>query len=860
MSFAAKARPDRDSSFWAVALKIAVRELRASAVKFIFVILAVAAGVGALTGVRGFSDAFHTTLLQKARTLMAADLSVRDFALPTSEQRAAIDGLLHRGARVTRITETLTMMTSPRQPDPLMVSVKAVDPNAYPFYGVVKLRPAVSLSTVLSAGSVAVADDVLLRLHANIGDTVHLGGQDFRIAAAVLAEPDRMSGSLNLGLRVMMTREGLERTGLIRPGSRAAQRYLFKLPATGLPVADAKAELKKAFPEAQVIDYRQTNPSISKGLERATSFLSLVSLIALIVGALGVAMAMHAHLQQKLDGIAVMKSLGARSSQILRIYTIQTLLLGLAGGIIGVVIGAGIQAILPVFIQRYFDLQFSLVWDWRSVVQGMLVGLAATLLFTLPPLLSIRRIRPSVIWRRDMAEAKLPWRARLREARPSLLAGALIVVALGAIAAWLGDSGKMGMYFAGGLLGSLIALSIVARLLLAALRIFQRRFSTRLHSNVRHGIANIYRPGNQAQSVLVALGVGVMFTATVYLVQQTLVKQIVTSAPPDMPNVFLIDIQPSQRDGVVDIIHHAQGIRTHFDIVPAVQARLLSVNGVPLERMDLHGWSRRFLRTRSVMPSATKPEGVEVVKGAWWNAAESTPLVATTEEAAKILGLTPGSELQFESNEQTVRVRVAATYRTEGFRMGGMSEFIFTPAALQGLPAIYYGGIRVKPDDVPALQRTVFERYPTVTVINIAEALSILQDVINQIALVIRFLSIFAIAAGVIILAASVASTRMRRIREVVILKTLGGTRRRIAAIFSVEFLVLGAVAGLMGGLLATGFSRLVLKRLLDGEPRFELAPILVCLVGSALLAMAAGWLASFRILRQKPLEALREE
>jgi putative ABC transport system permease protein len=182
--------------------------------------------------------------------------------------------------------------------------------------------------------------------------------------------------------------------------------------------------------------------------------------------------------------------------------------------------------------------------------------------------------------------------------------------------------------------------------------------------------------------------------------------------------------------------------------------------------------------------------------------------------------------------------------------------FIFNPAALASFPATYYGGVRMKPPAVGAMQRAVFAKYPTVTVVNVADALAIVQQVIDQIALVIRFLSAFAILAGAVILAASVAGTRFRRVREVVILKTLGGTRKHVRRIFSIEFLTLGAVAGLMGAVLAAGFA----SRLLDSAFQLDWRPIAAAVLLTALLANLSGWVASFRIMGQKPLEVLRHE
>ena len=243
------------------------------------------------------------------------------------------------------------------------------------------------------------------------------------MAAIVVSEPDRMSGSLNVGLRMMISREGFERTGLMQLGSRAAERYLFKIEPNGPSMEEARADILDALPEARVIDSRESNPLITRGLDQATTFLSLISLIALIVGAIGVGMAMYAHLQQKMDNIAVMKSLGATSAEIIRIYTIQTLMLGLLGGIAGVLLGRAVEEVFPSLINKIFEIKATTGWHFDAAVQGISVGLLTTLLFTLPPLVAIRKIRPAIILRRGMADTKLPFRGRIAAAREAGVAG-----------------------------------------------------------------------------------------------------------------------------------------------------------------------------------------------------------------------------------------------------------------------------------------------------------------------------------------------------------------------------------------------------------------------------------------------------
>jgi putative ABC transport system permease protein len=482
-----------------------------------------------------------------------------------------------------------------------------------------------------------------------------------------------------------------------------------------------------------------------------------------------------------------------------------------------------------------------------------------TLLFTLPPLLAIRKIRPAMILRRDMPEANKSLRQRLTDSPEAIVTGVILLAGLAGIAAWLAESPRVGGYFALGLAASLAALAAVAWALLRGIQQFLKRPPFRLSSVARQGLANLYRQGNQAQAILIAMSLGVMFTLSVYLIQNSLVADIIATAPPGVPNVFLTGVTPEQIEPLKALVAVQPGVQAPAELGPAIAATLIKVNG----RVD---WApeespaRRFSRPRSVTWEEQLSKTREVTQGSWWNAGDAGAVVSISEDAARILELPIGAELEFSISSRIVTARVVAVHRQTGFRAIPDSDFVFNRATLSGFPVIYSGGVRAAAAQAGAIQRAVFKQFPTVTVVNIADVLEIVQQVIDQIALVIRFLSAFAILAGAIILATSVAGTRFRRVREVVILKTLGATRRHIGRIFSIEFFALGAVAGFMGALLAGGFTNLVLTQLLETEFHINWTASLVCIVLTAVLANLAGWLASFRILRQKPLEVLREE
>jgi len=842
---------------WRTAPKIAWRDLKAAPTKFFFVILAVAVGVAALSGVKGFGYAFQGMLLRNAKQLIAADLQAQTWNDITDQQLATLQKIAAHNGALTRVTETVSMAASATQRIPQMIAIKAVDPNAYPFYGKLRVAPAEPLRTLLAnAESVVATPELLMRLKVKQGDTVRIGGVDFRITGTLLAEPDRLASGFGPGMRILMSRAALDRTGLIQFGSRAAQRFLFKLNGNA-DLDTIKSQIKASAPRIFLTDYREGSPAVGKAIDNTTTFLSLISLIALIVGSLGVAMAMHSHLQQRMATIAIMKALGARSHQIITIYLMQTLLLGIAGGIIGVAVGALVQKSFPVLIRQVFALLPEVPWNWTFSLQGMSLGILATLLFTFPPLLSIRNVRPSLVFRRDMGDADLDSRKHWRDKIPSAIGILLILIGFSAIAVWLSGSWRMGAYFIAGLTASIVALGAVAALLLFLMRRIVKLWGRALPSSFRHGFANLYRPGNQARSVLVALGIGVMFTLTTYLLQRTVLREVTSEGPGREGNLFLLDIRNSSE--VTNLIESQPGIEGKVQLVGYIVSRMLTKNGTPTENLKLAAIRKSQLQTVRITTAGALPKGIVIRQGSWWNAATDQPELAVSEQASRDYQLHVGDRLQFQMAGRKIEAPLIAIFRREA-RAPVRYDLVFPQLALKGLPVVYYGAVHVDPPKIPQVEETIFEHFPTVTVMNLAEVMQSIQQAVDQVALVIRFLAAFAIFAGLIILASSIAGTRYRRIREVAILKTLGATRGKIGAIFSVEFCVLGAVSGLVGGILANVFTRIVCDKFIDANFDFDWLSLLVVVVGTALLANVAGWLASARILDQRPLEVLRGE
>jgi putative ABC transport system permease protein len=394
---------------------------------------------------------------------------------------------------------------------------------------------------------------------------------------------------------------------------------------------------------------------------------------------------------------------------------------------------------------------------------------------------------------------------------------------------------------------------------LAGLRFFLSKTRLHLPSSVRHGLANLYRPGNPSAALLAALGMGVMQIMTVYLVQQAVVSELHVSAAPNLPNVFLIDITNGEVGGIRTLLKAQHSVTADPELLPVVSSRVIDINGVSANEAKLKNFPRRMLRSISLTWMDSVPPGTKVVEGKWWAADEKGAMVAIEQRQAQRLGVQVGSHITFAAQDTQIVATVAALTKADGQHAFSRAEFILPQAALSGLPVVWYGGVHVDPAHVGEVQRALYNAYPTVTVINVAQALETVRAVVIQITYVIQFLAAFSIFAGIIILASSIAGTRYRRIREVVVLKTLGATRRRIATVFSIEFAVLGMVAGIVGILFANIIARVLLTRMTVAY-HFLWGWAAVALVGTAALTVATGWLASHRILGRKPLEVLREE
>ena len=839
-----------------------LRESRGSRGRLVFFVACLAVGVAAVVAVAGISASLDDGIRREARQLLAADLVVRgNEPLPPAALRAVA---AIPGARRTDVRETVTVASAParrRRPGPSqLVELKVVD-GVYPFYGKLELEPRRPLHELLAPGTAVVASELLSRLGLKAGDRLQIGGQPFRVAGIVLAEPDRVGISFTFGPRVFLSGAGFARTGLAAQGSRVGYRTLIALPqgTSGAALDAAARRLKAILPATdafRVETYREAQPALRQNLARVERYLGLVALLSLFVGGIGVAQSVRAWLAGRLDAIAVLKCLGLRPREIFPLYLGQTALLGLAGSLVGMAAGTAVQLVLPRLFPDLIPGDLIRPWQPAALLRGLALGLGVALLFSLPPLSAVLRVPPARVLRRD-AEP-LP-RHRW------VVAATLLALALGVwgMATLQSGSSRLGAQFTGGVAAVTAALAGAALLVTWAVRRLPRDLPPSwARTWLRHGLAALGRPGAAAGGAIVALGLGVLVVLAMSLVEERLTSQLAAEFPENAPSAFLVDIQPPQWPGVERLLRRAGGqdIRS----VPVVMARFAAIDGVGVDALvdrSEERSRRRWALTREQRLTYMKelPADNKIVAGKLWSDPGRAE-VSLEKEFADDLGVRLGSTLRL--NVQGVPLDLAVTsIRTVDWGTFGINFFLVVePGVLEAAPQQRLAVARLPPGGEQQVQDRLAAEYPNVTFLRIREILEKILKVMRRISLGIRFLGGFTVVAGIAILAGAISAGSARRGREVALLKTLGLTRRGVVATFAVEYALIGLVAGAIGAVGATVLAWAVVTRGFEIPWRFDPLSLAVTLAASVALAVVAGLAASLRALERRPLEVLRAE
>lgn len=883
--------------------KMAWRETRGAWRHFTYFLICIAIGVGALTGVSLFSTQVERAVSKEARSLLGGDLEIRLSRLLPPTGQSVLDNLKERGIRLTHVSELVAMAARAEssgsgQPTQI-IELKAVE-TQYPLYGTLQVEPPIALSELLGPQSrqcpthscygVIVQESLLIRMGLTVGSRLAIGQAHFIIAGVLRTEPDRMANAFSLGPRVLMSREGLQATELIKVGSRIRERYLLKLPDT-VPPEPLLYELRHrlASDAARVSSYRDAQPQLKQSLEQLTRYIGLIGLTALFVGGLGVATSVHAFIREKLQTIAILKTIGADSVTIIGTYGFQAMCLGLLGSLIGLVLGLLLHQGLPRMIAALMasDLldQLGIAREGLGIslgplAKGLALGVLSTLFFTLWPLLTIRDVKPARIFRREIvplalsrSQAGLRWWKRRQGIDPVRACAFLIVgMGLALLSMWQASSWKVGFLFILAFAVAVVLLGVTARGVLTLLKNAPRPEPLIL----RQALGNIVRPGSQAVGITIAIGIAVMVITTVSLVEQALLEQVGENRPSEAPSFFFIDIQPDQVDGIVTLLRRYSSDPSPR-LTPLVRSRFSAVNGEPVrfeamseeeEQKEKSAQKeerrKKWYLTREYVLTFLQdlPKDNRIVQGEWWKPGQAfpKPLISIEEDAAKQLGLTVGDSVELDIQGALVTGEISSIRQVEWGNFSTNFYMIFSPGSLDGAPHTFVATVHVEPSEEIPLQQAVVTAFPNVTAINMGDVFNNFARVLDRLSLAIRAVALFCVLSGGLVMAAALAATRYRRLYESVILKALGATRSVIVRSFAAEYALLGALGGLLGCALASALSWGVLETVFDLSWSLQPTVLATGFIATIFLTMLVGFLGTYRILGHPPLAVLRQE
>ncbi|HEU4827715.1 MAG TPA: FtsX-like permease family protein [Gemmatimonadales bacterium] len=840
----------------AFVVRMAWREGRAAARRLLLLTVAVAAGVGALVAINSFTDNLRESVARQAQALLGADLAFQSRREFTPRVDSLIDSL---GGREARTVAFGAMTYVARTSGARLAQATAVT-GSFPFYGEIVTSPAGAWAELQRGRNTIVDPSLLAALGAEVGDSLTVGETAFAIIGTIVSVPGDVGIRSAFGPRIFLAGRYLDETNLLGFGARAEYEAYLQLPPGTDPQAVAEHYRPQLRPDrVRIRTVADDRERLDAALTRLGNFLGLVALVALLLGGLGVASAVHVFIRQKLDTVAVLRCLGATSGQVFAIYLLQAAVMGLLGSVVGAALGLVVQQALPALLSDLVPVDVVIRPSWRSVVMGIGTGLWVAIVFALLPLLGVRRVPPLAALRRDFEPVAGP-REPARWMALALLAASVLVLAV----AQAGDL-VHGLAFSGSIAGAIALLALAAWLLI---RLARRRLPAGVPYVWRQGLANLHRPANQTMMVVLAIGFGAFLLATLFLVQQNLLNELdVSSGSEERPNFVFFDVQPDQH-APLDTILDAAGV-DRAPPVPIVPMRILSLRGQPVSVMLAdttdsdsapRGWTLRREYRSTYRDSLTDSE--RLIEGSWWSGGSGSPVeISVEQELALDLGVEIGDEIVWDIQGVPLASRVRSIRTVDWARFEPNFFVVFAPGALERAPHSIVTLARI---DDPALrgrlQRIVAERFPNVTSLDLTMLQAAIEQLVGRVSLAIRFMALFSLITGVLVLVGAIATSRYQRVREGALLKTLGATRSQVLRVVFAEYLALGLLAATAAVGLSAAAGWALARFMFEVPFAFPVEAIAGVIGLTSLLTVCVGVWGSVEVIRKTPLEVLRAE
>lgn len=853
---------------------LAWRESRFARRRLLLFLSSIALGVAALVATQSFAANLAAGVREEAKAIVGADLSLSATRAFGEGTEALLDSLRGAGVPVARVTSFASMAQVERTGGARLAQVRAVEPG-FPFYGEIVTRPAGQWPRLEEARFALAEPSLLTALDARVGDRVRLGEATFTLIGVLERIPGSVGVQSLFAPRIYIPAAFLDETELVGLGSRVEYEAFAELPQAEAErvVEGHRAALRAERVRARTAGEQQA--SLQTALRRLGRFLALVGTFALLLGGIGVASAMGAYMTQKRETVATLRCLGATAPQVLTVYLLQALGMGLAGAAIGTVLGLSVQWVLPWLLADLLPVTVRTSVSLAAVAAGVGIGVWTAVAFALLPLLATRRVSPLQAIRRRVEEAPA--------GRDAWTLGGWGVLAASVVGLVMLQAGELrtGLGFTAGVAVTLAALWAAAW---AAVRAARAARVPSLPYPARQGIANLHRPGNQTRVVVLALGFGVFLLSVVYLMQSNLLRPLRVD-PESQGNVLVFDVQPDQREGVREVLA-GEGTRV-LQEAAIVPMRIAAINGVPAARLaradDGEGEEAPTEEAGGEAPSGAPGEGraegwavrreyrstyrdtlvssETLVRGEMWAQGGGEGQVSLESGVAGDLGVEVGDRVTWDVQGVRIPTRVTSIREVDWQRLEPNFFAVFPESVLAGAPQTSVMLARSPSPEARALaQRDVARRFPNVAVLDLTAVQAAVDQVLGRVAAVIRFLAGFSVVTGFVVLLGAILAGRLQRIRESVLLRTLGATRRQIGGILLAEYLALGTLASLAGMVLAVGAGWALARWVFEVPFAAPVLPLLGLAAGVTALAAAVGLLASREVFRSTPVEALREE
>jgi putative ABC transport system permease protein len=835
-------------------LKMAWRDSRRNRSRLLLFVSSIILGIAAMVAIYSLGDNMRQEIDSQAASLLGADLEIRSNKEVSPGIRKMADSLADRRSEERSFT---SMIYFPKNEGTRLVQVRALS-GEFPYYGDLKTSPVTAGRSFRKGKEALVDQTVMLQFDARVGDSIKIGNVSFVIAGTLMGAPGQTGLSASVAPVVYIPLQYLEQTGLSQKGSRISYRFYFKFNQA----VNMEELIKNIEPrlETEGMNYdtvESQKEDTSRSLQDLTQFLALISFIALLLGCIGVASAIHIYVREKINAVAILRCLGAQGSQAFLIYLIQIVVIGFIGSLIGAVLGTIIQQFLPLALKDFLPVAITTVLSWKAIGQGLLLGIVISFLFALLPLISIRNVSPLNTLRLSFQPLRL-----FKDPVKWMVYVAIMVFVFGFSYLQL-NSWQQAIFFT---LGVIIAFLILVAIAAVLMWIVRRFFPDSWNYLWRQGLANLFRPNNQTTILIVAIGLGTAFICTLFSIQSILLNRVMLSASDNQPNTILFDIQPSQKDKVIALALQ-QGLPID-GTVPIVNMRLEQVNSIRLETLlkdstiEMHQWI--FDREYRVTFRDSLATSEKITKGQWSGTVDKssgTVLISLEERFAKNNSIDIGDTMVFNVQGSIISTLVGSMRKVDWNRIQTNFLVVFPAGVLEEAPQFHVLLTRIPDREASArFQQLMVKQFPNVSIIDLSLVLSILDKLLEKVGFVIRFMAGFSIFTGLIVLIASVLISKYQRIQESVLLRTLGASRKQIFYITMLEYFFLGALAAVTGIALSLAVSWMLAKFIFETDFTPQWLPLFAVFVSICLLTVIIGLINSRAVVRRPPLEILREE